>query len=473
MANYTRDFLTTRHSDYESKFGDWNFHLLSYLGGQDYQNGYLLNRYVLETDEEYNKRQNNTPIDNHCKNVVQIYSSFLFRVPPTRNYGSLSGDEQLENFLKDADLDGRSFDNIIREMQINASIYGTCWAIMDKPAVVTQTRAEEIQLDIRPYLSVYTPENVLNWTFDRMINGRYQLSTLTLLENLENDVATIRVWSKEDISTYTVKDFNKGYSTAQPTLVDEMPNMIGEIPAVILYNQKSQKRGIGISDLQDVAELQKSIYNDYSEIEQLIRLSNHPSLVKTPNVEASAGAGSIIEMPEDMDSNLKPYIIQPSSQSLDGIMSNIQMKVDAINRVTHMGSVRGTEKTVNSAIALKTEFELLNARLSEKADYLENAEEHIWRLFAKWQDKEFDGEIEYPDSFNLRDYAQDLQFLQVAKASGVVSDTFAKEVDKQIARAVVDDDEKIADIDNEIEAKPRPIGQFSTPAIEGEEVAEE
>jgi hypothetical protein len=472
MAKYSREYLVLRHKDYEDKFADWNFHLVSYLGGQDYQSGYNLNRYVLETDEEYIKRQNNTPIDNHCKNVVQIYSSFLFRVPPTRNYGSLSGDEQLESFLKDADLDGRSFDNVIREMQVNASIYGTCWAIIDKPAVQTESRAEEIQLDIRPYISIYTPENVLNWNFERMLNGRYQLTSLSLLENLHDDMATIRVWSLEDICTYKIKDFSKGYATTQPVLIDEMPNMIGEIPAVVLYNQKSQRKGIGISDLQDVAELQKSIYNDYSEIEQLIRLSNHPSLVKTPNVEASAGAGSIIEMPEDMDSNLKPYIIQPSSQSLDGIMSCIQMKVDAINRVTHMGSVRGTEKTINSGIALQTEFELLNARLSEKADYLENAEEHIWRLFAKWQDKEFDGEINYPDTFNLRDYASDLQFLQVAKASGVVSDTFAKEVDKQIARAVVDDDEKLANIDSEIEAKPRPIGQFSTPAIEGEEIEE-
>jgi hypothetical protein len=472
MAKYSREYLVLRHKDYEDKFADWNFHLVSYLGGQDYQSGYNLNRYVLETDEEYIKRQNNTPIDNHCKNVVQIYSSFLFRVPPTRNYGSLSGDEQLESFLKDADLDGRSFDNVIREMQVNASIYGTCWAIIDKPAVQTESRAEEIQLDIRPYISIYTPENVLNWNFERMLNGRYQLTSLSLLENLHDDMDTIRVWSLEDICTYKIKDFSKGYATTQPVLIDEMPNMIGEIPAVVLYNQKSQRKGIGISDLQDVAELQKSIYNDYSEIEQLIRLSNHPSLVKTPNVEASAGAGSIIEMPEDMDSNLKPYIIQPSSQSLDGIMSCIQMKVDAINRVTHMGSVRGTEKTINSGIALQTEFELLNARLSEKADYLENAEEHIWRLFAKWQDKEFDGEINYPDTFNLRDYASDLQFLQVAKASGVVSDTFAKEVDKQIARAVVDDDEKLANIDSEIEAKPRPIGQFSTPAIEGEEIEE-
>ena len=472
MALYSREFLTSRHKHYEEKFKDWHFHLMSYLGGQDYQDGYQLNRYILETDEEYLKRAENTPIDNHCKNVVQIYTSFLFRVPPTRDYGSLQGDPQLESFINDADLDGRSFNNVIREMQVNASIYGTCWAILDKPAVQTQTRAEEIQLDIRPYISLYTPENVLNWDFERTLNGRYVLTRLVLLEDLFDDVATIRVWTNEDITTYRLKDYTKGYSTSKPMLLDEMPNMLGKVPAVILYNQKSQRRGVGISDLNDVAELQKAIYNDYSEIEQLIRLSNHPSLVKTPNVEASAGAGSIIEMPEDLDSNLKPYLIQPSSQSLDGIMNNINMKVEAINRITHMGAVRSTQDRVQSGIALQTEFQLLNARLSEKADYLQNAEEQIWKLFAEWQNQTFDGEIIYPDSFNLRDYASDLQFLQAAKASGVPSDTFAKEVDKQIARAVVDDDEKINTIDSEIDAKAAPIGQFSTPTIEGEEIAE-
>lgn len=472
MALYSREFLTSRHKHYEEKFKDWHFHLMSYLGGQDYQDGYQLNRYILETDEEYLKRAENTPIDNHCKNVVQIYTSFLFRVPPTRDYGSLQGDPQLESFINDADLDGRSFNNVIREMQVNASIYGTCWAILDKPAVQTQTRAEEIQLDIRPYISLYTPENVLNWNFERSLNGKYVLNRLVLLEDLFDDVATIRVWTNEDITTYRLKDYTKGYSTSKPMLLDEMPNMLGKVPAVILYNQKSQRRGVGISDLNDVAELQKAIYNDYSEIEQLIRLSNHPSLVKTPNVEASAGAGSIIEMPEDLDSNLKPYLIQPSSQSLDGIMNNINMKVEAINRITHMGAVRATQDRVQSGIALQTEFQLLNARLSEKADYLQNAEEQIWKLFAEWQNQTFDGEIIYPDSFNLRDYASDLQFLQAAKASGVPSDTFAKEVDKQIARAVVDDDEKINTIDSEIDAKAAPIGQFSTPTIEGEEIAE-
>ena len=470
--NYDRDFLVAKHPDYEKKMQDWDLHVRSYMGGQDFSNGYYLNRYVLETEEEYLKRIEYTALDNHCRNVVQIYSSFLFRVPPTRNFGSLTGDPQLEQFIKDADLDGRQYNNVIREMQINASIYGTCWAIIDKPQSNAKTRAEELSQDIRPYISIYTPENITNWNYERAINGRYYLTSLTVIESIVEKDAIVKVWSMEDITTYKIEDYTIDYTTKKPVKIDEQPNPLGIIPAVILYNQKSMKKAIGISDLSDVAELQRSIYNEYSEIEQLIRLSNHPSLVKTPNVEASAGAGSIIEMPEDLDQGLKPYIIQPSSQSLESIMKTINMKVQAIDRITHMGAVRGTEKTVNSGIALQTEFQLLNARLAEKADLLQNTEEQIFDLYAKWQDTTFDGEIMYPDSFDLRDYASDLQFLQMAKASGVQSDTFIKEIDKQIAKAVVDDDDKIRDIENEIDAKARPIGQFSTPAIEGEEVAE-
>ena len=472
MADYKREFLVDKHPDYDMKVNDWNFHVRSYLGGQDYENGYFLNRYILETEEEYMKRAEFTPLDNHCRNVVQIYSSFLFRVPPTRNFGSLTGDPQLEAFMMDADFDGRNYNNLIREAQVNASVYGTCWLIVDKPQSNAKTRAEELNQDIRPYISIYTPENITNWEYTRGSNGRYYLTSLTVVEEMVGKDAVVKVWSMEDITTYKIEDFTLDYATKKPIKIDEQPNALGKIPAVCLYNQRTSKRGIGISDLSDVAELQKSIYNDYSEIEQLIRLSNHPSLVKTPNVEASAGAGSIIEMPEDMAPELKPYIIQPSSQSLESIMKTIQTKVDAINRISHMGAVRSTKTQITSGVALRTEFELLNSLLSSKADYLQNAEEQIFDLYAKWQGTSFDGEIIYPDSFNVRDYASDLQFLQQAKASGVQSDTFSKEIDKQIARAVIDDDEKIADIDGEIEAKTRPIGQFSTPTIEGEEIAE-
>jgi len=90
-------------------------------------------------------------------------------------------------------------------------------------------------------------------------------------------------------------------------------------------------------------------------------------------------------------------------------------------------------------------------------------------LFALWQNKVFEGDINYPDTFDLRDYASDLQFLQMAKASGVKSETFTKEIDKQIAKAVVDDDEAINSINNEIDSSSSTIEQFKTNIPETEE----
>ena len=463
-----RDFLTSKHDLWHKNVNNWEFYIRSYLGGNDYKNGYYLHRYILESPEEYDARIRHTPLDNHCKNVVQIYTSFLWRVPPTRDYGSLDGDPQLESFIADADLDGRSFDTVMREVQMNASIYGNCWVIIDKPQTNAKTRAEELSQDIRPYISIYTPENIVNWNYKRAASGRFYLDLLVVVEDINSQRAILKVFTEETIGTYEVKDYDKEYADGDIRTIEEIPNPIGMIPAVNVYNLRGNKRPIGISDLADVAHLQQSIYNDYSEKEQLIRLANHPSLVKTPNVEASAGAGSIIEIPEDMEPNLKPYIIQPSGQNLDGIMKCIQNKVDAIDRITHMGSVRATGTQIASGIALQTEFQLLNARLSEKADYLENAEDQIWSVWAKWQDKDWDGQVDYPDTFDIRDWANDLQFLQMAKSSGIKSETFNKELDKQIAEAVIDDNETIKTINDEIDSTRTVRGQFQTTEIEGQ-----
>ena len=159
-------------------------------------------------------------------------------------------------------------------------------------------------------------------------------------------------------------------------------------------------------------------------------------------------------MPEEIEPNLKPYLLQPNGSNLNSIMQSIENKVNSINRIAHIGAVRTTKTQVSSGIALQTEFELLNARLSEKADNLEIAEEQLFRLYAQFQNTTFDGEINYPDSFNIRDYASDLMFFQQAKASGVNSATLTKEIDKEIARAVVDNDEKLNEIFEEIDTKP-------------------
>ena len=467
--SYTRDQAIAVHKDYQETVNNWEYYIRSYNGGYDYMIGQYLNRYNLELDNEFNQRLANTPCDNHCKNVIQIYSSFLFRVKPSRNFGSLGDEQSLQNFLKDADLEGNSLSNVVKQAQNYASIYGHCFMILDKPNIQTSTRAEELQQDIRPYVSIVTPENVLDWNFERQPNGKYELNYLKIREEVDRDGGTyMRIWYPDRIDTLYMPD------REEPRIIDTVDNQIGKIPAVILYNSKSHKRGIGQSDLTDIADLQKSIYNEYSEMEQLIRLTNHPSLVKTPSVNASAGAGAVIEMPDELEPNLKPYLLQPSGSSLTSIMDSIESKVNSINRIAHIGAVRTTKTNISSGVALQTEFELLNARLSEKADNLEIAEEQLFRLYSMFQDTPFDGEINYPDSFNIRDYATDLLFYQQAKAINVPSPSLIKEIDKEIARAVVDDDEKLTEIFDEIDANSE-VGEFTQDEAtqEDQEVEEE
>ena len=56
----------------------------------------------------------------------------------------------------------------------------------------------------------------------------------------------------------------------------------------------------------------------------------------------------------------------------------------------------------------------------------------------------------------------------MAKASGIKSETFNKELDKQIAEAVIEDNDAIKTINDEIDSTRTTRGQFTTTEIEGQ-----
>jgi hypothetical protein len=449
--------ITSTHPDYLANQNNWEFFLRSYLGGDDYRGGNYLVRYLNESNEDYSRRLDLTPVDNHCANVVHIYSSFLWKNPPTRYLNSLEGDQAVEHMMRDVDLDGQSLDTFMKEAQIWSSVYGHCWIIVDKPKSNAGTRAEELMQDIRPYFNLYTPENVFDWKWERTPSGRMKLTYLKIREDVTrinevDSIAHFRVWTEDTVKLYETHNETE-------KLVEEMDNPIGVIPAVYLPAARTVTRGIGKSDIADISLVQKAIYNELSEIEQLIRISNHPTLVKTYDTDASAGAGGVVNMPDEMDASLKPYMMQPSGANLQAVMESIDKKTQSINRMAHLGAVRGTEAVKASGIALQTEFQMLNAKLSEKADLLENCEEQLWRFVAIWQNKMPDVEVSYPDSFDVRDYPSELAFLQSARASGVQSPTFSRGVDKMIVDLILDD-EDLHKAHEEIDAA-RQLGDFT------------
>lgn len=441
------DALVSGNTVYTYYQDYWQFLFESYMGGEEYRRAGHLVKYQNESPQEYSARINNTPLQNHCASVIQVFNGFLFRVPPARMFGSMQDMPQIRDFLKDADLDGRSFNAFMKDVATYASIFGHAFVIVTKPDIGALTLGEERDAGVRPYVNLISPLMALDWSWNRAPSGRYTLDYFKYIEEVNGSVLTLKEWTPTEIRTTVIdRDNNKVHER----IIE--PNGLGVIPVVIAYNKRSIVRGIGISDIADIADAQKFIYNATSEIDQSIRLDSHPSLVKTPETNAGVGAGAIIHMPENLDPGLKPFVLDHAGASIPNILSTIESTIQSIDKMANTGAVRATESRVLSGVAMETEFSLLNARLSEKGDNLELAEEQIWRLWAQYMGMSWDGDVYYPDSFNLRDAQTDLETYLKASTAPLQTETFKKEIAKQIAELTIQDDMQLQEIYAEVNA---------------------
>ena len=439
------DRVLTGNQLYNEYADQWQYLLESYVGGYEYKNAQHLLKYTLENAAEYGVRLAQTPYENHCASVVGVYNSFIFKTPPSRDLGNLTNAPFIDDLLKDADMDGRSFNAFMKDVATYASIFGHTWCVISKPDVGAATMADEYAMGVRPYMSMVSPLMVLDWKWQRSITGKYHLVYFKYIEEVNGNEHTVREWTADEIVTYTVDKKGKKLEKYVE------PNGLGKIPAVPVYNQRSIIRGIGKSDIVDIADQSKYIYNMLSELEASIRLDGHPSVVATENTLMGNGPGSIIQVPEDLDPGLKPYVLQASGANINQILDAINHAVESIDKMASLGSMRATESTSMSGVAMQTEFQMLGSKLSEKAASLELAEENIWRLICEYTGVPYDCFIEYADSFNIRDREADLEFLIKARTSGVTATGFQKEISRQIVELVVKDDQTAMQIQGELQ----------------------
>lgn len=398
----TTNYLYTRHRD------RWQFLLNSYVGGEEYRKGGYLTRYQLETDSEYSLRLNNTPLDNQCKSIISLYISFLFRQEPKRELGTLENAAWVESLLEDADLDGRSMTAFMKDVSTWTQVFGHSWVCIAKPNVGALTAADEMAMNARPYLSVLTPLTVVDWAWTKQPNGAYGLSMIRYIEEINDTETIVKEWDAEIIRTTTINNRQE-----KATDYYEEINELGQLPFVLVYADRSPVRGIGQSVIDDIADQQRAEYNELSEIEESIRLDSHPSLVATKETAQTitASAGALIQLPENLDPQLKPYVLEFSGANVGAIYQSIEARRRMIDSMANVGSVRATETREMSGIAIETEFQLLNARLSSIADNLELAEEQIWQWISEYAGIEWTGKITYPDNFALRNVDNELNKL--------------------------------------------------------------
>ena len=446
----TLEQIEQTHPSYTEVAKQANYHYKSYVGGELYKSGSYLTKYIGENagpGDQYGKRLDSTPLDNHVQTTVDIYRSFLFRTLPKRELGLLINNPLVNAWLYDTDQEGQSLDSFLKTANDLAMVHGSTWILIDKPAYKVETEAEAIALGVRAYSAMYTPQNVLDWYFERNLAGKMELEYIKVRESENDQYVTFTCWHKDYIEKYKVSKDEQG---AYDVIVEheEYDNPLGYIPFIFHAPLKSPTKGVGLSLVADVANQQKFIYNCMSEIESHIRISSHPTLVKPTSTDAVAGAGSILNLDESIDPGLKPYLLQPGLNTTDTILKSIENSVASIKRMTHTSAIQATTGSPMSGVALQVERQLLNAKLADMADTLKETEYQMWITWLDWQALSMpeDFQLDYPETFDMRDEHLELDFLMKARSAGVSNEMFQNEISKQVVALTVDDDELQSEI---------------------------
>ena len=473
----------------------WDYLARSAAGGVEYRNAGYLRKYLGEDQSpgnQYGQRLMNTALDNHVAGVISVYRSQLFRVSPERKLG-LAGDfYQADAFVEDCDLDETDLNEFMRDVNDTLMTFGSVWVCVDKPTYRAATRADELSMGIRPYVTMYSPMQVLDWNYERAATGRYELTYVKIREAMLDTHDVIRVWTPDVVYEYHVERSqfaqinisgdNIGSLPVDTMIIDydriiktiEYINPLGAVPVFSATIGRRMQRGVGSTpEIEAVSDIQRAIYNLCSEMEQSIRINSHPSLVKTADTIAAAGAGSIINMPENLAGDLKPFLLQPSTSTVDSILSAIGYYVASVDRLTNLSSVRG-QKT-QSGIAMEVEQQTLNAKLNSMAANLERVEYKIWRLFFAWNQVETpeDFEISYMKEFNIRDRDRELD--RIIKGMNIVPNPlYQAEAMKEIVSLTLEDDEMIEAIQETmvVTADPDPTRGAMTPGETHESVTD-
>ena len=452
ITDELKNKLSKRHRVHKANLNKWKFYRVSYEGGSDYVDADMLYRYKNEQDGEYIRRKESSFIDNISRTVITRKNALLFENKIKRDFGSLGTVEDnkiLEDFMEDADYEGRSFENFMKYCSREAAITGIAHIFCMKPAVKTVSGLDDKVKGVRPYLSVVSAENVLDWVYRRDIMGKPTLEMMKIIEWQEGFEARIKIFYQDHIETYDVRyDVNyDGVITDQiveATRLEDIPNAIGFIPVIPLYHERCGEFGLGHSEITDISLNQKSIYNDYMGIDSGIKLVNSPLLICMQDQKITLGpGGTIILTPEQMQLGWKPEYAQPGGAvNIQAVSSIIAQKNDMTERNSNLDSISGVNahKTATEAMMKKSP---LDGELISHVAELELAEEKIFTTYAIYDGKEWDGNIQYSKTFNTNDKAGDMTILTMAYDLVKTPEVLAY-IEKSVTKIIAEDEDDLA-----------------------------
>jgi len=394
-------------------------------------------------------------------------------------------------FLYDVDRQGNSIDRFMRRVVYWTQCFGMVDVIVDMPRLARPlaNRAEEQQLRVQPYFTYYFPTARTNYEIDefgRLVWVRYQ-------EPLVGNAPPFKLRDRRDLQEALrmtqaqptpfvlpalkgaggqaiPRPINAVYRTFtrtnwyvhtieenRVTNLEQGEHPCAMVPSVTFFNrQRALTPEIGLSAINDIAGVSETILNYDSLIDESVYQQILNILVMKRQMAHKGdfviGAENVLEYTGDQP----PNYITPSTAPLAFMSQRIVDLKQEIVRLANFNSGDALQvRSVPSGTAATVEFNETDRILAEKAEEAQEGEWKLHALWYRWKGSQFDGTIDYPDSFQVQSFADQVSELAQA-GSGVRSDMFRRELEKRLVRRLLPNvpQELLDEIEQEIDTIP-------------------
>lgn len=455
------DFITNTHSLYDRYYNEWQLCYRSWIGGVEYKDAkYLrayqvdintpsetINTYVVQDDgatvsrsrakvevgyseQQTNRGQDvisgsfyyekleNTPLYNYVKLIVSEYNAILFRNPPTR---TLPDTPEITEFLEDVDGEGNSINEFMSQVDQMATVYGVVHIGCYKP----------IGSDI-PRWKIHAPTDVTNWAYSYDIDGNLKLKELVVKLEDSDYHSVFRYYTPETIETIFVGNEEDYLPPIDDPALEQLEdntyrvvqeNELGYIPIRTVYNAQKVYNNVGSTIIQDVSQIQRSIYGDMAEIYSAITYGAHPTLVVDETTDqlndgqVGAEPGSVIRVQAGLTGE-PSYVYEfasPDLGAIDSIKGLVDSKIEKLSQIAMLRS-EDLIKSSRSGEQIEVYDDKLAAQIRKKATNLENSEAKLWDIWFDWtnQTKPADFNVSYNRQFNKKALEHELSEINMS-----------------------------------------------------------
>ena len=430
-----KKFVDSRHEYYENFCDRWQFYLDSYEGGRDYLEAGYLFRHFRENELDYQDRRMRSYYYNFCRTVVDTYISHIFR-QSNAIFRDSRGVRDYERFLGDVDGKGNDMHVFMQEQVAPAAqIFGHVHVLVDKPVINRKltSRAEEQLLNIRPYLALIYPQNLIDFRLDKKGNFIWA----RIRETAPSSDDPFKTDTGEDKWRYRTWTADHWYLHDEDgEEISSGEHRLARVPIVTVCNVESRRYPrFGVSALADIAPINRSIYNWCSLNDEFLyrQCFNILAIPQAPGAkQKKIGTQNALTFPYDAAKT--PFYIYPPVEPGEYLLKNINDAIVQIYRIAVLGMHELVRfRQAQSGISKAYDFERANQNMTKKARNLENAEAGIGEIWALWENRKgFKPVVEYPTEFNIINLSEQLKTdFELIKMN--ISETFNKAVKRRIA----------------------------------------